>query len=69
VTKFARLTVNVRLDVMEAIKRKAADRGTSITDEVHRMAKVLDILERRVTAGDQLALVKPNGDIRELEIL
>lgn len=65
----ARLTVNVRLDVMETIKRKATERGTSITDEVHRMARVLDILETRVASGDQLAFVKPNGDIREIEIL
>ena len=63
-----RLSVNVALDVGEAIDELAKRRGTTITDVIRRAVSTYKFVDDEVAAGGRI-LVERNGTVREVKFL
>ena len=63
-----RLSVNVALDVGEAIDELGKRHGTTITDVVRRAVSTYKFVDDEVAAGGRI-LVERNGTIREVKFL
>jgi hypothetical protein len=63
-----RLSVNVALDVGEAIDELAKRHGTTITDVIRRAVSTYKFVDDEVAAGGRI-LVERNGTVREVKFL
>lgn len=71
---YVRLHINVHNTIMAVLRRLAAKRNTSITDQVRRAVTVLEMVERADEAGEILAIVTMDsrGEVisaRELRLI
>ena len=63
-----RLSVNVALDVGEAIDELAKRHGTTITDVIRRAVSTYKFVDDEVASGGRI-LVERNGTVREVKFL
>ena len=63
-----RLSVNVALDVGQAIDELGKRHGTTITDVIRRAVSTYKFVDDEVAAGGRI-LVERNGTIREVKFL
>jgi hypothetical protein len=63
-----RLSVNVALDVGDAIDTLAKRHGTTITDVIRRAVSAYKFIDDEVAAGGKI-LVERDGTIREVKFL
>jgi hypothetical protein len=63
-----RLSVNVALDVADAIDELAKRHGTTITDVIRRAVSVYKYIDDETAYGAKI-LVERNGTIREVKFL
>ena len=63
-----RLSVNVALDVGEAIDELAERHGTTITDVIRRAVSTYKFVNDEVASGGKI-LVERNGTVREVKFL
>lgn len=63
-----RLSVNVALDVADAIESLAARHNTTITDVIRRAVSAYKFIDDEVAAGGKI-LVERGGTIREVQFL
>jgi ribbon-helix-helix CopG family protein len=63
-----RLSVNVALDVADAIDHLAKKRGLTITDVIRRAVSTYKFIDDETSGGGKI-LVERNGKIREVTFL
>jgi Ribbon-helix-helix protein, copG family len=63
-----RLSVNVALDVADAIDQLAKRHGTTITDVIRRAVSTCKYIDDEAQSGGKI-LVERNGTIREVKFL
>ena len=68
--RFTRLSVNVALDIAEALRSLTRRKGITATEGVRRAIAVWKLVEDASAAGQQLQLVdRKTGAVRELMLL
>ncbi len=68
--RFVRLSVNVALDVADALKTLTRRRGITATEGVRRAIAVWKLVEDEKDAGNRVQIVDPKtGDARQLVLL
>lgn len=64
-----RLSVNLSEDTAEALQGLVARRRTTLTDGVRRAIAVWKFVEDEVAAGNRLAVIDKNGNVREVVLV
>ncbi len=65
--RYTRLSVNVTLDVADALRSLTKRRGITVTDGVRRAIAIWKIVEDADAKGQQVQIVDPGtGTVREL---
>ena len=68
--RYTRLSVNVALDVAEALRTLTKRRGITITDGVRRAIAIWKLVEDASAKGQQVQIVDPaTGNVRELVLV
>jgi hypothetical protein len=64
--KLSRLTVTLRSEEIEALKRLASERGVSLTDVLRRALAYYKLADENERAGGTLLLKGPDNALREV---
>ena len=68
--RYTRLSVNIALDVAEALRTLTRRRGITATDGVRRAIAVWKLVEDATAQGQQIQIVDPaTGNVRELVMI
>lgn len=68
--RYTRLSVNVALDVADALRVLAKRRGITVTDGVRRAIAIWKLVEDASAEGQQIQIFDPaTGKIRELVLI
>jgi hypothetical protein len=66
---FVRLSLNISPVTAEAIKATMDRLGIPLTEAIRRAAQVWKFAENEAAAGNQLAVIEPDGTVRKVELL
>lgn len=68
--RYTRLSVNIALDVADALRSLAKRRGITVTDGVRRAIAIWKLVEDASAKGQQVQIVDPaTGNVRELVLV
>lgn len=68
--RYTRLSVNIALDVADALRSLAKRRGITVTDGVRRAIAIWTLVEDASAKGQQVQIVDPaTGNVRELVLV
>lgn len=64
-----RLSVNISAETAETFKALAARKGLTITEATRRAIAVWKFAEDEVAAGNDLAVIEKDGEVRKVVLL
>jgi bisphosphoglycerate-dependent phosphoglycerate mutase len=65
-TKPVKVTVNLPVETVEAIKKIAGERGTTVTEALRQVIESQRYLQQEIQQGSKVLIEKPDQSLRQL---
>jgi predicted DNA binding CopG/RHH family protein len=65
-TKPVKVTVNLPVETVEAIKKIAGERGTTVTEALRQVIESQRYLQQEIQQGGKVLIEKPDQSLRQL---